>query len=216
MSPYRNWHRPAWDGPADPPSRVPEKPECLSQEWEEIPQAVPHRCLCEEPAGRPSLPHGRLCEGSDPPSADPSALQEVPGQAQPPRPGRAASAAVRNAPARCESPAHGQAPPRSAGARAAPGTARPPLAQGPRPWPGRLRLDSNRRPAPPPHAAAARRGRPHAGLKGAARHRRGPGDREPMLLPHGNIVFIEKARICSTTSLVTPDPMGASASEGRK
>lgn len=85
MSPYRNWHRPAWDGPADPPSRVPEKPECLSQEWEEIPQAVPHRCLCEEPAGRPSLPHGRLCEGSDPPSADPSALQEVPGQAQPPR-----------------------------------------------------------------------------------------------------------------------------------
>lgn len=55
MSPYRNWHRPAWDGPADPPSRVPEKPECLSQEWEGIPQAVPHRCLCEEPADPPSL-----------------------------------------------------------------------------------------------------------------------------------------------------------------
>lgn len=32
---------------------------------------------------------------------------------------------------------------------------------------------------------------------------------EPGLLPHGNLVFIEKTRVCSTTAVVIPDPMGA-------
>lgn len=122
----------------------------------------------------------------------------VPAALGPPHPegGSGAWAEFRDAPARCGSPAHGRAPPRSAGARVAPGKARPPLPPGRRPapgsppWPGsrgaataaapgRHRRDSNLRSADAP--APRRRspgtaGLPPAGLKGAAASRGAGGD----------------------------------------
>lgn len=148
------------------------------------------------PPHRPS-PHGRL-KGPRRWGERPARAQTGAGTAArpcPPPSGRltpregAAPGQFRDAPARCGSPAHGRAPPRSAGARVAPGKARPPLPPGRRsasgwpPWPGsrgaataaapgRHRRDSNPRSADAP--APRRRspgtaGLPPAGLKGPRR-----------------------------------------------